>query len=131
MKLLFEDDHRCFVCGMENPDGLRIAWHTEGISTQAEFTADRKFQGWKGVLHGGIVATLLDEAMTRLACELYGSCVTAEMTVRYVHPVPTQQKLIIQGEVVLESRRLIQMKSALSDLSGKLLAHAAGKVMRV
>ena len=131
MKPLFEDDHHCFVCGMENPDGLRIAWHTEGHSTKAEFIADRKFQGWKGVLHGGIVATLLDEAMTRLACELYGHSVTAEITVRYVHPVPTQQKLIIRGEVVLESRRLIQMKSSLVDPSGKLLAHAAGKVMRV
>ncbi|MCC6127846.1 MAG: hypothetical protein IT584_01415 [Chlamydiae bacterium] len=67
MKPVYEDDRHCFACGMENLDGLRIVWHTEGLFTEAEFTADRKFQGWKGLLHGGIVATLLDDAMTRLA----------------------------------------------------------------
>lgn len=127
----FEDDHRCFVCGMENLDGLRIKWHTAGLCTKAEFIAPAKFQSWKGVLHGGIVATILDEAMARLACELYGKAVTAELTIRYVAPSPIGEPLFIQGDVVKESRKIIEMKATLSDASGKILAYATGKVMKV
>lgn len=69
-KLNLEDDRYCFACGLDNPDGLRIEWITSGKTATATFIPDRKYQGWKGILHGGITATLLDEAMTRLCLSL-------------------------------------------------------------
>ena len=128
--MLLEDDHQCFACGMDNPDGLCIQWNTEGSTTTAQFVPDKKFQGWKGLLHGGIIATLLDEAMTRLACELYGSAVTAEMTVRYVKPARIGETIFIRGERVAESRKLVEMKAELTDRSGKTIAHATGKIIK-
>lgn len=126
-----EDDRYCFACGMDNADGLRIEWHIQELTTSAEFIPERKFQGWKGVLHGGIIATLLDEAMTRLACEIYGAAVTAEMTVRYVVPIPIGEVVLIRGEVITESRWIIEMKASLFDRAGKTMAYATGKIMKM
>ena len=130
-KLELVDDHRCFACGMENLDGLRIAWKVEGLSTMAEFTPDRKYQGWKGIVHGGILATLLDEAMTRLTWIVCGGALTAEMTVRYVHAAPIGETLFIRGEIVKDSRKLVEMKASLSDSSGKVIAYSTGKAIKI
>ncbi len=129
-KLQLEDDNCCFVCGMENSDGLRIHWTVEGLTTSAEFTPDSKYQGWKGVLHGGIIATLLDEAMTRLVCIVYGNAVTAEMTVRYVAPAPINQLLTIRGEIIGEKGKIIEMKATI-HCSPTLIAHSTGKAIRI
>lgn len=126
-----EDDHHCFACGMSNSEGLRIVWHVEGRVTTAEFTPDRKYQGWKGITHGGILATLLDEAMTRLAWVVCGGALTAEMIVRYVLPARIGEKLWIRGEIVNESRKLVEMKASLSNAEGKVVAHSTGKAIKI
>lgn len=130
-KLQLADDCRCFACGMENPDGLRIEWKTEGLTTFAEFIADQKYQGWKGWVHGGIIATLLDEAMTRLASMVCGAAVSAELIVRYVAPAPIGEKLLIRGEIVKESRKLVETKAIITDVAGRIIAHSTGKVMKI
>jgi uncharacterized protein (TIGR00369 family) len=130
-QILLQDDRCCFVCGIDNPDGLRIEWKIEEFSTTAEFIPDQKYQGWKGMLHGGIIATLLDEAMTRLASIVYGGAVTAEMTVRYVSPAPIGETLLVKGEIMEESRKLVKMRASLRDISGKIVAHATGKVIKL
>ena len=130
-KFILEDDHRCFACGMNNPDGLRIEWKVEGLCTTAEFIPDQKYQGWKGILHGGIIATLLDEAMTRLAWVVLGGALTAEMTIRYVIPAKIGEKLLIRGEIVSESRKIVEMKASLCDMSGKVIAHSIGKAIKI
>ena len=58
-----KDDHLCFACGERNPDGLRlrIEYPSPG-RCRIEFVPPKKFQGWQGILHGGIIATILDEA---------------------------------------------------------------------
>ncbi len=130
-KLQLLDDSRCFACGMKNPEGLRIEWKVEGMTTFAEFIADQKYQGWKGCVHGGIIATLLDEAMTRLASTVCGAAVSAEMTVRYVAPASIGEKLFIRGEIVKESRKLVEAKAIITDVAGRIIAHSTGKVMKI
>lgn len=130
-KLVLENDHKCFACGLENPDGLRIEWKVEGLVTTAEFITVSKYQGWKGIAHGGIVATLLDEAMARLSWIVCGAALTAEMTVRYVAPALIGEKLYIRGEIVKDSRRMTEMKASIRDSSGKLIAHSTGKAIKL
>lgn len=127
-KLTLIDDNRCFACGMDNPAGLRITWTTSEKTATAQFAPDQKYQGWKGVVHGGIIATLLDEAMTRLVCLTYGNAVTAEMTVRYVAPAEVGKLLDIHGEITNERRKLIEMKASI-HCAGKLIAYATGKAL--
>ncbi len=124
------DDNHCFACGMENLDGLRLQWIIEGLTTTTQFTPDRKYQGWKGIVHGGILATLLDEAMTRLPCLVYGGAVTAEMTVRFVAPAKIGELLLIRGEIVGESRKIVEMKASVHSTSGTLIASSTGKAIK-
>ena len=131
-KLDLQDDHKCFACGMENPDGLRLTWTVEGQTMTTLFTAEAKYQGWKGIVHGGILATLLDEAMTKLVSVICGDAVTAEMTVRYVAPAHIGELLYVKGEIVKESRRLVEIKATIhrKDGSGSVVAHATGKAVK-
>ncbi len=126
------DNHRCFACGFDNLDGLRISWEIDRSTMSGYYTPEEKYQGWKGIVHGGILATLLDEAMARLAGVLYQGALTAEMTVRYVAPAVIGEVLYIRGEVVKESRRIIEMKAFIykGDSSGILIAHSTGKIVR-
>ena len=70
------DDNRCFVCGQDNPDGLRIFFHVdrETRTLRANFTPPAKYQGFKNVLHGGIISTLLDEGAAHLVHALGMPC---------------------------------------------------------
>lgn len=125
-----EDDHYCFACGMENLEGLRIEWKIEGLTTTAEFIPPRKYQGWKGVVHGGIIATLLDEAMTRLAWVTCKGALTAEMTVRYLKPAPIGRVLQIHGEIVRERRKIVEMRATIHS-EAVLIAHSTGKAIKI
>ena len=69
----------CFVCGDKNPIGLNVPFYVKGDEVVAEYTAGCHFEGYRDILHGGILSALLDEVMIRavLALEIY--CVTAEI----------------------------------------------------
>src|SRR3989344_3431639 len=126
--LHLEDDHHCFACGLENKTGLRIHWTVEGKKTTALFTPKKEFQGWKGIVHGGIIATLLDEAMTRLAWIVCGGALTAEMTVRYLAPAKIGEKLYILGEIVNENRKIVELRAFVykDRFDGPIIAHSTG-----
>jgi len=126
-----KDDAHCFVCGRENVDGLRLEWRTSNNQTKAEFYPTRSHQGWQGIVHGGIIAAILDEAMTRLAFELYGNAVTAEMNVRYFNPARVGEKLTVTGEVESKKGRLIMAKAEVRNSTGNLIATATGKAIRM
>jgi uncharacterized protein (TIGR00369 family) len=130
------DDHHCFVCGGDNPHGLRLQMEYPGPGRcRAECIAERKFQGWRGILHGGIVSALLDEGFAHAvggADRGRGrTAVTAEMTVRFKKPALIGRKLILEGRVVGRERRVIRCESVLRDESGAELASATGKLIVV
>lgn len=130
-KLELIDDQYCFACGVDNPDGLRLDWKIEGLTTSTQYTPERKYQSWKGILHGGIIATLLDEAMTRLASIVCGCVVvTAEMTTRFVAPAKIGELLVVRGEIVKESRKIVEMKASITS-AGTLIAHSTGKAIKL
>ncbi len=126
------DDHYCFACGKDNKEGLDLEWFIEGNSCHAIFTPQKKFQGWKGLVHGGILATLLDEAMTRLAWINSGGAMTAEMTVRFIKPALTQDKIYAFGEIVSENRKIVGMRAFLykETKDGSLIARSTGKAVK-
>jgi uncharacterized protein (TIGR00369 family) len=125
-----KDDAHCFVCGKANSQGLQLEWFTKGHVTEAAYYPSKTHQGWQGIVHGGILATILDEAMTRLAWQIYGNAVTAEMTVRYYNPARTGEKLMVRGEVGASKGRIIPAKSEIRNADGRLIASATGKVFQ-
>ena len=106
----------CFVCGLENPAGLKLKFYESGPGeTQARWTAPDRFQGYPGVLHGGIVASLLDEVAGRavMGGDPPRFMVTVTMDIKYRKPVPLGSELLLIGRVVKERGRLAQVHSQL------------------
>jgi uncharacterized protein (TIGR00369 family) len=97
----FNDNKRCFVCGQENPAGLKIKFRMDPGRGEAEANVDfpERFQGWEKIVHGGLLATVLDEAMIYAAGAKGLKCVTGEITVRYIKPARTNEAYRLKGRV--------------------------------
>lgn len=113
--LQVEADDCCFVCGINNESGIkaRFAVDEASLSASVELVLDERFQGWQGVVHGGIVASLLDEAAIYAARPLAAEGVTAEMTVRYRKPLSTAQRFRVEARVTSHRRRIAEVESRL------------------
>ncbi|OHB27285.1 MAG: acyl-CoA thioesterase [Desulfuromonadaceae bacterium GWC2_58_13] len=125
------DDH-CFVCGSENAAGLKAHFDIDHVRHRAICTIRIKdiYQGWKGMVHGGIIAALVDEAGI-YACRSFGEhFVTAELNIKYKAPVPIDQDLIVSAEVI-ESRRRIFSVVGKIELAGKVLVESQSRIFAV
>ncbi|MDO9464925.1 MAG: PaaI family thioesterase [bacterium] len=129
MKL--EDNHKCFVCGKKNPDGLKIDFKVSDNRIQAEFVPRSSLQGYANIVHGGIISTLLDEAMGKLAFELGINCLTAEINVRFKNPAYVGKKYVLTGELLKKTHRIVFAKAKVQSESDLLIAEATGKLMVV
>ena len=127
-----EDDGHCFACGPENRVGLKLVFRVdrENRSARADVTLAKHFNGWKGITHGGIVSTLLDEAMIYAYGALGWLSVTGEITVRFRKPVPTEKQLLVEGFVLEDRRRFITAHGRITLLD-EILAVASGKMLPV
>ncbi len=118
----------CFVCGLENPVGLRIHFYeTAPGVVEATYTAPEHFQGYPGVLHGGIVATILDETSGRAWMgdpENPRFMYTAKLEIKYRKNVPVEKPLKIVGKALESRRRTARGWAGIYDEEGNLLAEA-------
>jgi uncharacterized protein (TIGR00369 family) len=129
----FNDNRECFVCGEKNPIGLKLRIRTDaerGEST-ADVTFPEHFQGWSKIVHGGLLASVLDEAMIYAAGAKGLKCVTGEMTVRYVKPASTGVAYTLKGRFVEDKGRIVIAESALFDGDRQEVARASGKLFKV
>ncbi len=125
-------DASCFVCGPQNPGGLKADFTTDiaACSSFAEVQLDAAFQGWQDVVHGGVLAALLDEACIYACRALAEQCVTAELQIRYRKPVPVGSQVEVSGQLVDRSRKIWQAKAQLK-VAGVLHAEAQAKIYRL
>ena len=114
----------CFACGKKNPIGLKLDFKWDGKIARAEFTPTKYYQGWSGIVHGGIIACLLDEAMGYATLFRGINCVTANLQVRLRRPALIGEPLIITGSVTNDKRRLIEAKASISLKDGTPVAEA-------
>ncbi len=125
------DRNICFACGKDNPQGMRLPMVADENGARVEYLIPVHFQGWSGITHGGIVATLLDELMAWSVRSRGYSTVTAEMSVRFRKPVRVGERVYGQGWVVSEQGRLIHTAAKLSNQDRVVFAEATGKLWRV
>jgi uncharacterized protein (TIGR00369 family) len=120
----FETYGNCFVCGEKNPNGLRLSFEIdkERQTLKTTFVANPTFQGWDGIVHGGIISTLLDEATAKLVYELGYQAVTASLEIRFKKPAPILEPLSIYGEVTEVTKRLVKAKAHVAKEDGTILA---------
>ena len=91
----------CFVCGSHNTVGLRLDFKLDRENQQASCitVTSEEYQGWDGVVHGGVVASMLDGSMVYACKSMDLDCFTAELTVRYKKPVPINKQVEIIAQV--------------------------------
>ena len=120
----FETYGNCFVCGENNLNGLRLSFEIdrERKTLKTVFIASPAFQGWEGIVHGGIISTLLDEATAKLVYELGYHAVTASLDIRFKKPAPILVPLLVYGEITEVDRRLIRAKARITKEDGTVLA---------
>jgi uncharacterized protein (TIGR00369 family) len=118
----------CFVCGQDNPHGLRLRCRLEGDLAVLEHTSREADLGWKTYVHGGIYMSLLDEAMAWAAMvAARRPCVTAEMTTRLRRPATVGMRLRVEGRVQEHDSRILTTAGRILDGEGRELAAASGK----
>ncbi len=123
--------NHCFVCGPDNPIGLNLKFLSEGNRAWTEFQPDRRHEGYKGILHGGIIATILDEVMIKAALAQGIICVTASMEVRFKAPANLNSRFHFEASVSKVRGRVIETIGNMTDDRGKLIAEASGLYMTV
>ncbi len=123
----------CFVCGESNPSGLKLRFQTDGQQVQTRFVPRPEHVGFRQTVHGGLVATLLDESMV-WACAVttkqFAFC--AELNVRFVQPVRPMQEVFATAQLVSNRRgKVFEARADLKDGTGKVLATATGKYLPI
>jgi uncharacterized protein (TIGR00369 family) len=114
----------CFACGPKNPIGLKLKFDWDGKEVKASFTPGEYHQGWAGLVHGGIMTSLLDEAMSYAALYNGVNSLTARMQVRFKRPLPIYEPLIVTGTVTKKTRRLVETRAELKLADGTLVAES-------
>jgi acyl-coenzyme A thioesterase PaaI-like protein len=119
---------RCFACGARNTAGLRLVFRREGDEIVTEFTPDERFQGFPGVAHGGILATLLDETLSRTTTVEGRWMMTGRLEVRYRGPAPVGRTLRVTARTISSRARMVRASGEirLADAPETLIATADG-----
>ncbi|MFC1940913.1 PaaI family thioesterase [Chloroflexota bacterium] len=114
----------CFGCGQNNPIGLKLDFHWDSKIARAEFTPTELYQGWPGLVHGGIIICLLDEAMAYASLFEGTTCVTAKMQIKFGCPASINESLVITASVTKKTRKLVEAKATVSLRDGTVIAES-------
>ena len=117
----------CMVCGSGNSLGLCFQACQEGVETF--FQASSSWQGYQGVLHGGMICTLLDAAMTHCLFEQGVEAMTADLQVRFLKPVPCSGLLQLRASLQQQRRHLYQLSAELL-CAGEVLARSEARFLK-
>lgn len=119
--------NQCFGCGLENPIGLHLDnFQVDSGSLTARFRPRREFSGFAGILHGGIIATLLDETMAWSAMLLEGTfVVTANLDLKYRKPAPADAEYRVNATVIEKRGRRLRIRAE-ALVEATVIAQAAG-----
>lgn len=117
----------CFGCGDENGLGLRLVFERDGETVVSRTQLGPDYAGYPAFAHGGVVATMLDEAMGWAMLHLAGRHgVTSSLNVTYRRPVPLGRELVVRARVLDVADRDARIESSVEDSHGRILAHGAG-----
>lgn len=116
------NDEWCFACGQQNPIGLKLSFREENDIYLSTFTPGPEHQGYGGIMHGGLVSTLLDEIMARYLYAKNLTAVTAKLEVRFRQPTPIGQELSISGWITGKRGTMYELASKITLPDGTVTA---------
>jgi uncharacterized protein (TIGR00369 family) len=124
--------NRCFGCGPANPSGMHLKFQlAPDLSVVCLAQVSDHFEGHPGYLHGGVIATLLDEAMSKSVRARNALAMTRELKVEYLRPVPSCAPIRIEGRIVKHEGRKYWAEAAILDERRTRLAHSTGVFIEI
>ena len=127
---LRSESNGCFVCGPGNPIGLKLAFRMDEDVCRSEFTPQDVHAGYKGVTHGGIVFSLLDDVMANWLWLQGIQCMTAKADIRYRGELPIGTPVRLEGRCLKRKGRLAQMEGKVIRVSDdEVVAEATASFM--
>ena len=129
MLLKPDEKNQCFGCGGANAHGMQLTFEQDDAMRRIKglFRLSAAYQGATGFVHGGIIATLLDEVMAKVSRFNGEHAVTAELTVEYKRPVPVDEDIVVEGWEVKVAERHRFREGEIRDASGVVLARGRAR----
>ena len=121
--------NKCFGCGGDNSGGMKLTFEQDNTNRKivGRFVLGERYQGGGGFAHGGIIATLLDEAMGKVCRFREARAVTAELMIEYLKPVSTAQEIIVEGHETEQKGRNLFMAGEIRNGAGEILARGRAR----
>jgi acyl-coenzyme A thioesterase PaaI-like protein len=117
----------CFCCGLKNEFGLRLRFYHEGGYIKCQFTPEKRFEGYHGNIHGGILCAILDEIMgSAPTYQLKQMCVTGKLEFKFIRPTPLTQTYLCQAKMIGGNRRLWEAQGQILDETGNVYVEGKG-----
>jgi len=124
-------DDMCFACGKGNPIGLKLDFRFEGEEYVTEFEVRPEYQGWAGIVHGGLLATVLDETMARLLWEKELNAITGRLNVRYHDRLSVGESVTVRARITKQRSPLVETSAKAAKADGTVVAEATAVSMEV
>lgn len=125
----FEYDHMCFGCGKKNPLGLHLEFKKDGEKVHTVFIPEEEHQGYPGVMHGGLISTIMDEVMARSINVLGYHGVTARLEIRFREAVPIGQAIAFESVITNTRKSIVDLEAKAILLNGTVAAEATARFM--
>ena len=120
----------CFVCGDKNKIGLKVAFSYEDGKAKAQYTPTPEFEGYKDILHGGILSALLDEVMIYSIIAQGIITVTVQIEVKFKSPAKIGETLFLEGQITEDKGKILLTEGKISKKDGTIIATSKGKFFR-
>jgi uncharacterized protein (TIGR00369 family) len=124
-------EHRCFVCGKNNTIGLHLRFQLEGDTAYTEFVPQPDHQGYDGIVHGGILAAVMDDAMANCLWLRGVAVVTAKIALRYREPIQVGSRLFVYGRLVQERKKTALAEGWVTTMAGTKVVEATGTFFKL
>jgi uncharacterized protein (TIGR00369 family) len=127
-----QGNNRCFGCGPANSNGLRLEFRiAEDKTAVCQMAIPETFESFSGYLHGGIIATMLDEAMSKAVRTLGIMALTAQMEIDYLRPVPSGKPFRLEGRLLHSEGRKHWAEAIITNGKGSTMAKSKGLFVQV
>lgn len=117
-------NENCLVCGQANPNGLQLNFSSIDEEANAEWIPTLGWESFRGVIHGGIISAVLDEAMSQAIIFQHKNAFTADLHVRFHEKVEVGELLTVRGRVLGSKKRLLFAEAELLTCDGARKASA-------
>lgn len=125
------EDGRCFVCGNDNPIGLKLQFQMVDGRVETTFIPQSEHQGFVGIVHGGLIGMVLDEAMAKLLYLQGIEALTCEITVRLHRVARVKEPLTIKAHLLAVRKRVFDLEAWAAKQNGEWVASASAKFLLV